>query len=107
MQCTGSGRPKRSHCNPLWCFKGFYFEFLEVFHVVSGLPPYIMHDVLEGALPWELKLMLKCLIDKRYLTLEQLNSRIKLFPYGEEERNNKPSEILRTNLISVDTSFRQ
>ena len=34
------------------------------FHVVEGLPPDIMHDLLEGVVPYEVALVLKVLIAK-------------------------------------------
>ena len=66
-----------------------------------------MHDVLEGALPLELKMMLSQFIGNGFFTLDQLNARIKAFPYGEEDRSNKPSQILLANLKTTDTSFKQ
>ena len=57
-----------------------------------------MHDVLEGALPLELKMMLSQFIGNGFFTLDQLNARIKAFPYGEEDRSKKPSQILLANL---------
>ena len=33
-------------------------SILKYFHVADGLPPDIMHDVLEGALSYEIKLMI-------------------------------------------------
>jgi len=50
---------------------------LAYFHVCDGsLVPDIMHDVLEGALQYEVKLMLQYMINvENYFTLEALNSR--------------------------------
>ena len=80
---------------------------LEHFHIIDGLPPDIMHDVLEGALPLELKMMLSQFIGNGFFTLDQLNARIKAFPYGEEDRSKKPSQILLANLKTTDTSLKQ
>ena len=52
------------------------------FHVIDGLCPDIMHDVLEGALPYEAKLLLRYCIQQGYFTLSLLNARIKSFKYG-------------------------
>ena len=43
------------------------------FHVIDGLPPDIMHDVLEGALPYEIKLMLGYYLQNRYINVKEVN----------------------------------
>ena len=63
------------------------------FHVVEGLPPDIMHDLLEGLVPYELALILKVLIGKCYFSLEDLNHCISSWPYGSLDKANKPVEI--------------
>ena len=56
---------------------------LDFYHVCSsGLPPVIMHDILEGYLPYTVKLMLNNFIANAYLSLEQLNQMIENFDYG-------------------------
>ena len=51
--------------------------------VVGGLPPDIMHDILEGVLQYKIKEMLKNYIKvENYLTLEVLNSRIAKYDFG-------------------------
>ena len=54
---------------------------LTYFHVCSGgLIPDIMHDILEGALQCEMKLMLKVfIIDEKYVTLTELNRQLEFF----------------------------
>lgn len=45
---------------------------LQHVNVINGLPPDIMHDVLEGVLPLEVKLMLKQFISEdQFFTLER------------------------------------
>ena len=47
------------------------------FSVAQNLPHDIMHDLLEGVVPYELKLMLKYYVREcRYFTLSQLNERL-------------------------------
>ena len=74
LQCTGSEDLRGHIATTYGVSMDSILNSLKYFYVVIGLPPDIMHDVLEGALPLELKLMLKSFI--AYLTLEQLNSRI-------------------------------
>lgn len=60
------------------------------YHVVDGLPPDIMHDLLEGVVPFELALVIKCLIDQRFFTLDELNGIISDWNYGPQDKANKP-----------------
>ena len=77
------------------------------FHVVDGLPPDAMHDVLEGVLQMEMKQLLRHCIDSRYFTLNVLNDRIRSFPFGPAEASNRPSQISATTLCSDDNSLKQ
>ena len=77
------------------------------YHIIDGLPPDIMHDVLEGVFPLEIKMMLSQFLNERVFTLDQLNSCVNVFPYGEEDRTNKPSPILLANINTTDTGFKQ
>jgi len=73
------------------------------FHVVDGLSPDIMHDVLEGTLQLSLKQLLLYLIqEERLFTVETLNERIQSFDYGQMQAKNKPTPIKHTTLTSPD-----
>ena len=53
-----------------------------------------MHDVLEGALQYEVKIMLSEMVyDERYFTLEVLNSRLSTIDLGYMEAKDRPSAI--------------
>jgi len=73
---------------------------LYYFDVCSGaLLPDIMHDVLEGALQYELKLMLRSFIfQEQYLTLSEINDRIQYLDLGYMEIKDRPSLISDTNI---------
>lgn len=73
---------------------------LKYFNVVSGsLVPDIMHDVLEGMLQYEAKLMLKQFIyQDHYFTLRQLNQLIESFELGYSEVKSRPSLISQATL---------
>lgn len=43
------------------------------FSVVRNIPHDIMHDVLEGVIPYEMKLLLEYLVDKKYIATDTLN----------------------------------
>ena len=66
------------------------------FHVVDGLPPDIMHDMLEGVVPLEMSLVLKSLIDKGYFTLDDLNHTLESWNYGPLDKADKPVLIANT-----------
>lgn len=69
---------------------------LTYFHSVTGFPPDFLHDLLEGIVPVELCLCLKTLIDKKYFTLEELNTAIQRFPYTFSDKRNRPQAIPKT-----------
>lgn len=68
-------------------------ENLEHFHVVSGYPPDILHDILEGIVPVELSLCLTDLIGKSYFTLDMLNQAIRYFKYSFSDKTDRPQVI--------------
>lgn len=68
-------------------------ENLEHFHAVTGYPPDILHDILEGIVPTELSLCLKDMIDKGYFTLEMLNQAIRHFNYTFTDKTDRPQII--------------
>lgn len=63
---------------------------LSFFHAISGYPPDVMHDLLEGIVPLELALCLKILIKKKFFSLEELNHSIRQFPYKWSDKTNCP-----------------
>ena len=74
------------------------------FHVTNGLPPDCMHDILEGCLQYEVKELLRSLVDRKFVKLEALNQRIELFPYAQCDSATKPSPI---SLSTSDHSLKQ
>lgn len=71
-------------------------ESLQHFHVVTGYPPDLLHNLLEGIVPMELALCLKALICKGIISLEALNDTIRQFPYTFSDRTNQPQLIPKT-----------
>lgn len=72
------------------------------FHVADGqLPQDIMHLLLEGVIPYELKLMLHDFTAvKKYFTVDDLNNRIRSFNYSPEEAKDKPPPIKAHDLTA-------
>ena len=76
-------------------------EKLEHFHVTSGYPPDVLHDLLEGIVPVELALASDNLIKKKYFSLIELNEAICHFPFKWSDKTNRP------NLIPANISTRK
>ena len=66
---------------------------LQYFHVVSGLPPDIMHDVREGVLEYELPLIVSKFVMDDHFSLEWLNIQLRTWDYGPLEARYKPVEF--------------
>lgn len=77
------------------------------FHVTEGLVPDIMHDVLEGCLPYVTKEMLKVFVNEKLISLLDLNDIILSFSYGLTDARNKPAIISNTTLKSKDHCLKQ
>ena len=82
---------------------------LAYFHVCSGaLVPDGMHDILEGALQYEIKLMLQVMMRTEcYFPLSTLNSRLENIHYGYMEIKSKPSPISGQTINSDGNSLKQ
>ena len=82
---------------------------LAYFHVCSGaLIPDIMHDILEGALQYEVKLMLQVMIRaENYFTLDMFNSWLENIDFGYMEIKNKPTSLSLQTLSSDGNSLKQ
>lgn len=63
---------------------------LTYFHAVTGFPPDVLHDLLEGLVPVEFSLRLAKLISDKYFTLEELNTAFQSFPYSFSDKTNQP-----------------
>lgn len=76
---------------------------LQYFKVASGsLLPDIMHDVLEGVLQYEAKLMLiQFLLHDHYFTIDQLNIQIESIELGHAEAKNCPCPISMSTITST------
>ena len=79
------------------------------FHVCGGgLIPDIMHDLLEGALQYEVKIMLQEMInEENYFTLGMLNSRLTTTELGYMEAKDRPTSIDNKNLTSSGHTLSQ
>lgn len=72
-------------------------KHLSYFHPITGFSADVLHDFFEGIIPVELSLCLKDLISKGFISLDELNIRIKSFPYKYADRVNKPQKIPKSS----------
>ncbi|CAB3985788.1 Hypothetical predicted protein [Paramuricea clavata] len=78
------------------------------YHVIGGLPGDAMHDVLEGCLQYECKELLKYLIcERKFFSLNHLNSSIHNFDFGYQNDSDKPSPISELTLHSNSNTLHQ
>jgi hypothetical protein len=77
------------------------------FSVARNLPHDIMHDILEGVIPYEMKLLLEFLVEKKYIAVNTLNNRMKSFDFGYTETSDKPSEVNEKAYKKSDQKIRQ
>lgn len=77
------------------------FRDLNYFNVIDGLPPDLMHDMLEGVLPKNVSLLLKHLIETNVYSIDELNKNIREFKYGRiDKRNQIPNNFFTPNSTS-------
>ena len=82
---------------------------LKYFDVTSGsLMPDVMHDVLEGVLQFEAKLLLRQFIHHdHYFALAQLNQQSEALELGFSEVINRPTPISHATLQEGDNHLKQ
>ena len=74
-------------------------------HILMCVMVHLFHDILEGSLQYEVKLML--ITTENYFTLSQFNSRLENLDYGYMEIKDKPTVISLQTLNSQGNSLRQ
>ena len=79
-------------------------ESLPYFSVITGMPHDIMHDLYEGVIPHELKLLMQYCIDKSYFELTTLNYRLKAFNFGYTEIGDRPAPIVEVHRLRQSAS---
>ena len=88
--------------------RGCILNTLRYFHVTKNVAPDIMHDMLEGVIPMEVKLVLYTFIyDDKFFKLDTLNNLLSSHNYGHCDKKNKPSQILESTLKGKDHSLKQ
>ena len=77
------------------------------FHVTKGLAPDVMHDVLEGTAQYEVKELIKHLIEEKILSLNEFNQNLVNFLFSYVDIKDKPTPLIPTTLSSSDHSMKQ
>ncbi|XP_065654852.1 uncharacterized protein LOC136081466 [Hydra vulgaris] len=77
------------------------FSILNYFHPIDSMPQDILHDILEGLMSVNFKVVIKGLVKDKFLTICELRNILKNFKYGITERCNKPlPSKVPLNLVS-------
>ena len=100
-QCKLLDGPLRDHYSKLYginrCSVLSEIPFYSMFS--GGLPHDIMHDVFEGVAPVEMSLLLRhCILDEKYLRLDDYNYALHHFDF-EYTENNKPPLIGNRSIL--------
>ena len=72
------------------------------YSVINGLPHDMMHDLYEGIVPYELKLLLQHCVSCKYFTIDELNERIERTSFAK----NKP-RLIDPSAVASETKIRQ
>ena len=80
---------------------------LQYFDICQGLLPDVMHDLLEGALQYEVKLLLNHCIGQCYFTLTTLNEKIDSVDIDVSSESDRPVTIASATLKSKDNLLKQ
>lgn len=74
---------------------------LSHYHVCDpGMPPCLGHDLFEGIIPYDLCLMMKYFIKtQKFFTYKLLNSKIKKFPFKDNDAVDKPGYFSQKNKL--------
>ncbi|KAL3967359.1 claudin [Sarotherodon galilaeus] len=77
------------------------------FNLIEQMPQDIMHVILEGVAPMEIKCVLKYLVFSGNLELDLFNSAMQNFPFSSADIRDKPSPISIATLASSDNRLKQ
>ncbi len=81
---------------------------IQYFSVTQNIPHDVMHDLLEGVVPLEMKLLLTYLVDDaKCFSIATLNDRLSQFDFGYSEKSDTPTEIDIRVVKNADTKIRE
>ena len=107
-QCSLSDGPLQSHYSTTY---GVNFmsvlEEVPGYSIINGLPHDIMHDLYEGIVPYELKLLLCHCLSSMYFTVDELNGRIERYGFDCNEPRLLDSSVIQGNQSRIRQSASQ
>ena len=77
------------------------------FSVVTGLPHDIMHNLFEGVVPYELKLLILHCVCMKYFTIDVLNERINAYDFVSDRPTLIDARIVSTSAMKIRQSASQ
>nr|XP_037272441.1 uncharacterized protein LOC119164364 [Rhipicephalus microplus] len=80
-------------CLPLYGVRGEPAVSFFGFEPTQHLPPDLMHDLHEGVIPFLLKHVISFFLKYHIIKLELLNTAIMTYPYGQNDKRNKPETL--------------
>ena len=75
--------------------------------MINGLPHDIMHDLYEGVVPYELKLLIRHCLQKAYFTIAELNQRIEAYDFGGNVPTNIDPKLANNPNVKIRQSASQ
>lgn len=69
------------------------FNDLDNFHVLDNMAVDVMHDINEGVIAYCIQEFLNLIVNKKIITLSEIQQRVRDFNYGSTYKYNKPSLI--------------
>ena len=103
-QCSLLSGALRVHYSKIYGIN--YMSVLEEapgYSVIQGLPHDIMHDLYEGIVPYEMKVLLCYCINQKYFTIDELNGRMERFGFTD----NKPRPFDPSLVRNTSSKIRQ
>lgn len=84
------------------------FQRLTNYHIITGQPPDIMHDMLEGTIPLNFYFMMVKFKTDKILTVEDLNSALKAYKYGRVDiKDGKvPFNLFTKKSLTIRSGFK-
>ena len=67
------------------------FNQLQYFHITSGLPGDVAHDLFEGIVPEVICNTIKYCVSQGFFSLQYFNHQVSTFAYDASDKRNKPS----------------
>ena len=77
------------------------------YSVIDGLPHDIMHDLFEGVVPYELKLLLCHCVHANYFTIQELNKRIEVYDFHSNNPILIDPKVVSTPTVKIRQSASQ